>query len=428
MLIAPITAGTVATHAIITFILGVKNCGIKWALFLSSKEGLGDAIPAGAVGIFIPRDLAPVVAGRWKLVGDERHSLMLNHEKTRPKHTSREPHIPAPDAHLEFILPPQSRLPGYKNCKFYPSSNFANELIAIVQLIYGVYQLVNNYGSEIWLMGLSSPYICVIPYLYMSLVNLLANLLMPSYSHIVILPPQHPSLCFPPCPSVSRASSTTTITPKDKSEMELHDLEEGSTSKTQFIRRDTWNIGKRYATEQWEWTEQYMSLNQSLLRGPKPSPDGYTRSERKKLIHQKNPDICFITWSQHLSWWGSKGGCRFSSSWSRESHPSREKERELEEWLAKHYPGVETSIQARPLRVYQYSRYISVSITLLFMTLLLGVLTHFRFMVGLYAGRFIAVIFVPPAILLIPFVILEFKGTSAAHYHHVDVFSSYILW
>jgi hypothetical protein len=424
MLIAPITAGTVATHAIITFILGVKKGGLKWALFLSSKEGLGDAIPAGAVGILIPKDLAPVLAGRWKLVGDERHSLMLNHERTHPKHTSREPHIPAPDAHLEFILPPQSRLPGYKGYKFYPGSSFANELIAVVQLIYGIYQLVSQFGSEIWLMGLSSPYVCVIPYLYMSLINLIANLLMPTYSHIAILPPQHPSLSFPPCPSVPRASSAITLTPKDKTGMELHDLEEG-TSKTHFLRRSTWNIGSRYATEEFEWIEHYMLLNQKLLRGPKPGPDGYTNRDRKKSMREKNPNLSFITWAQHFSWWGSHGGLRFSSSWSRESNPTREKEQELETWLRTHYPGVETSIHARPLRVYQYSRYISVLVTLLFMTLLLGILTHFRFMVGLYAGRFISLIYLPPGVLLIPFIILEFRGTSVTYYHYVDVFSSY---
>src|ERR1700724_392816 len=34
MLVAPITAGTVATYAIITFILGIKSHGLKWAHFL----------------------------------------------------------------------------------------------------------------------------------------------------------------------------------------------------------------------------------------------------------------------------------------------------------------------------------------------------------------------------------------------------------
>src|SRR5579859_5552842 len=221
MLVAPITAGTVATHSIITFILGVKQCGLKWALFLGSREKLQDAIPAGAVGIKVPKELAPVLAGRWKLVGDERHSLMLDHQKSHPcSKTSREPHIPPSNAYLEFILPPQSKIPRYDNYKFYPSSSFANELIAVAQLIYGIYQLVADYGSQITLMGLSSPYTPVIPYLFMSLVNLIANLLMPSYSHVVILPPE-PELVL------SRTSSTTTLASKRKGELREIEIKGG---------------------------------------------------------------------------------------------------------------------------------------------------------------------------------------------------------
>ena len=41
MLVAPITAGTVATYAIITFILGIKNHGLKWAHFLGGAETTG---------------------------------------------------------------------------------------------------------------------------------------------------------------------------------------------------------------------------------------------------------------------------------------------------------------------------------------------------------------------------------------------------
>ena len=451
MLVAPITAGTVATHAIVTFILGIKKGGLRWAHFLSGKEHLQEAIPVGAVGIQIPRDLAPVVAGRWKLVGDERHSLMLNHERSHPHRTSKEPHIPASDALLEFILPPQSRLPGYENHKFYPSSSFANELIAVVQLIYGVFQLVSQYGSEIRLMGLSSPYTCAIPYLFMSLVNLIANLLMPTYSHVVIIPPTGPSLTRTSSttalmsrkivtseekgdvhlkdPSVSRSSSTTVvgddniITSIPKCTTGTDDLE--AATKNQFVRRSTWNIGKRYGTEIFEWDPQYLSISAILRRGPKPEKSCLTKRERKRLVWQPNPDLSYVTWSLYYSWWGKGPGWRFSSSWSRETHPSSEKERELELWLERHYPGVETSIHARPLRVYQWSRYISVLMTLVVTTAVLGVLTKFRFMVGLYAGRFISWIYIPPTILLIPFFVLEMQKTSAGFYACVDSFSVY---
>lgn len=409
MLVAPITAGTVATYAIVTFILGVKKCGIKWAIFLGHRESLQDAVPAGGVGILIPRDLAPVVAGRWKLVGDERHSLLLNHEKIECD--SREPLIPGPDAHLQFILPPQSRLPGYAHHKFYPSSSFANELIAVVQLIYGVYQLVSQFGGQIRVMGLSSPYVFALPYLFMSLVNLVANIVMPSYTHITIIPPQK---------SISRASSSTTLVSK----AQTRDVELAACPTTQLCRRRTWGIGKCFVTEELEWDEHYMILSSTARRGRKPDSNGYTKKERDRLIRTGNPKMSFITWKLDWWWWG-KRPFRRCSSWSIETHPSTEREKELEMWLKRHYPGVEASIRERPLRIYQYSRYLAVSVTLLVTTVLLGVLTRFQFMVGLYAGRNISWIYIPPAVLLIPFFFLELRRTSVKFYASIEGLSSY---
>ena len=390
MLVAPITAGTVATHAIITFVLGIKNHGWK-AHFLRAAEKLEDAVPAGAVAILVPKDLAPVVAGRWKLVGSERHSLYLNNE---PTENPREPYIPADDTYLEFILPPQSRLPGYKKHKFFPSSSFANELIAVIQLIYGVYQLVSQYGPEIQTMGLSSPYICAIPYLFMSLVNLLANILMENYSHIVVLPP-------------------TSTMPG-----ETFSSRKGVT----VLRRRRKQLGRVFFCDKFEWNHQYACIDRYMLHcGRLPDVDGYSRRERKRLAWQPNPFLSFITWSYHGYF------LNFSSSWSVESHPSHDMERKLDLWLEEQYPGVETSIRARPLRVYQCSRYISVFTTLIVTTALLGALTRFQFMVGVDAGRFIAWIYIPPTVLLLPFIIMEYKGTSVYFWLYVDVFSQYIL-
>ena len=184
-------------------------------------------------------------------------------------------------------------------------------------------------------------------------------------------------------------------------------------------------MGKRYGTQTIEWGNRYMSLSKITRRGTKPEDDGYTKKERKKLTRQKNPEISFITWTFEGSWWGKGSGIRRSSSWSRDSNPSKDMERQLEAWLKQHYPGVETSIHARPLRVYQWSRYISVFTTLVMTTGILGVLTHFQFMVAVDAGRFISWIYVPPTVLLVPFFVLELNRTSARFFASVDVFSSY---
>jgi hypothetical protein len=401
MLVAPITAGTVATYAIITFILGIKNHGLKWAHFLGGADKLQDAVPAGAVGILVPKDLAPVVAGRWKLVGSDRHSLFLNNEQTENK---KDPHLPTENSYLEFILPPQSRLTGYKKQKFYPSSSFANELIAVVQLIYGVYQLVSQYGPEIQTMGLSSPYIFALPYLFMSLVNLVANILMESYSHIVILPPQ---LSDSDASSITTTMTTTTDKP---------DLEDGPIC----LRRRMRQLGKVYFYDQFEWDQNYIAIDRCMFRrGKLPEVDGYTKRERRKLSWRPNPFLSFITWSFHGYF------LDFCSSWSVLSHPPKEMERRLELWLERHYPGVETCIHDGPLRIYQWSRYISVITTLIVTTALLGALTRFQFMVGIDAGRFIAWIYIPPTVLLIPFMIMESKGTSVKYWLYLDVLSQY---
>jgi hypothetical protein len=439
MLVAPITAGTVATYAIVTFILGIKNRGIKWAAFLDSREGLEDAVPAEGVGILIPRDLAPVVAGRWKLVGAERHSLLLDHKKLDTD--SREPHIPEPGASLQFILPPQSRLPGYKHHKFYPSSSFANEFIAVVQLIYGIYQLVSQFGGEFQVMGLSSPYVFAIPYLFMSLVNLVANMVMPSFTHIVILPPNNrisrsSSLTLkkraielqsidssngtPHANKLVQESSSTRRESEDNTSETSGDLEKCNNEKT-LVRR-SWRIGKFCAREEYEWDEQYLVMSSILRRGRNPE-NPLTKRERKKLMAIRHPKFSFITWKIDWWWWGKKS-FRRSSSWSIETNPTPEQERELEMWLEEHYPGVEASIRERPLRVYQYSRYAAVGVTLAVTTILLGALTRFRFMVGLYAGRNISWIYGPPAFLLLPFFFLEARGKTMRFYATVEGLSS----
>jgi hypothetical protein len=487
MLVAPITAGTVATHAIVTFVLGIWNGGFRWAHFLGTKNSLEEAIAAGAVGIKVPKELAPVLAGRWKLVGDERYSLMLDHERSHPAKTSREPHIPADDASLEFILPPQSKLPGYKGYKFYPSSSFANELIAVVQLIYGVWQLVTEYSPEIEVMGLSSPMVWALPYLFMSLVNLLANLVMESYSHIVILPPLDPEPTdvnvtklsqtsssatlkkVPPSPSkseISRTSSTTTLNSKRKS-VETEDpsvseksdaiqltpvttrstfIAPASTASTSaklikkdnddkdlesadqtggFIRHHIWNMGKRWADEQIDWNEQYLCISKTLARGTKPELDGYGKDKRRRIMRKSITNLSFITWTVRLSWWGKGAGKRYSSSWSRDWGCPPEMEEQLERYLVTHYPGVKASIHEKPLRVYQISRYISVCSTLAVVTALLGALTRFHSMIPVYTGKFLAWIYGPPAILLIPFILLDLNKSSVSFYRSVDFLSQY---
>jgi hypothetical protein len=406
MLVAPITAGTVATNAIITFILNVKKFGIKWAVFPKGKESLQNAIPAGAVAISIPKELAPVLAGRWKLVGNQRHSLSLDGQRS---HKSKEPHIPTADAKLDFILPSTSRLSGYTDHKFYPASTFTNEFIAALQLVYVIWQIFRDPRDEMQSLGLSSPYVFAVPYLFMSFINLVANIVMPTYSHVVILPPLQTS-----------STATEVLTTALNVNTTSRDLENASSG--QFMRRVIWHIGKRYMWQENTWDERYMSLNYTTRKGERPESDGHTKVQRKILLQQTNPQLAFITWTG-WSWFGT-----IEKSWSRECSPSVELERELELWLKLHYPDIETSIHARPLRIYQLSRYLSVLVTLVVTTVVLGAVTHFRIRVGEVGGKNLYFIYLPQTILLVPSIMLtRSRKTSVGFYAAIEILSSYVL-
>jgi hypothetical protein len=63
-----------------------------------------------------------------------------------------------------------------------------SSVIAIVQVGLSIRQLVLNYGPSIVNNGLSSPYLIVIPYILMSLVNLIVNFMVGSYRRITMMP------------------------------------------------------------------------------------------------------------------------------------------------------------------------------------------------------------------------------------------------
>jgi len=87
-------------------------------------------------------------------------------------------------------LPPLSRItPGTAMPPLFPASNKLNTAFAILQLVYSAAQAYMQYEILIFAQGLSSPYLIAIPYLYMSFLNMIANLVQGSYTHVTIIPP-----------------------------------------------------------------------------------------------------------------------------------------------------------------------------------------------------------------------------------------------
>ena len=90
--------------------------------------------------------------------------------------------------YVPYILPPTTRFPGYQNHRISTSSSVLPQIIGILQLVLSGRQIYLHFQSSFREDGLSSPYVIVIPYFLMTVVNLLANMLVSSYTNITVLP------------------------------------------------------------------------------------------------------------------------------------------------------------------------------------------------------------------------------------------------
>lgn len=70
-----------------------------------------------------------------------------------------------------------------------PQMSFAQTAVAFFQVLYSSVELFGNHWSSIRQQGISSPYVLVIAYALMSLINLLVNIIIPSYPYVSVLDP-----------------------------------------------------------------------------------------------------------------------------------------------------------------------------------------------------------------------------------------------
>lgn len=144
----------------------------------NSHLSLSAAFNAEAVIIHIPHEhFVTVLSLRWRSLYDEDP----RREMSAPVHNR-----------LEFFFVPCSAeamdLPTRKT-KIYAQHLASQSAIAIYQVVYSSVEIFVNHWSDIRQQGLSSPYVLVIPYAFMSLVNLLANTMVPVYPQVTVLEP-----------------------------------------------------------------------------------------------------------------------------------------------------------------------------------------------------------------------------------------------
>ena len=179
-LFVPVLAGRNAFILLTRWASRVGQVGIRQATGGDSFEA---AITAGAVAIYVPLKYSGLVKGRWQQLLFTQNAIYLDHSPLREKRLDLNN-----KRYYCFILPANATIPSYKKRKLFPSSSSSGPVVALIQVGFGVHQVYSNYGSSFLQRGLSSPYVVLIPYILMSVVNLVTNILIPTYTHVHILP------------------------------------------------------------------------------------------------------------------------------------------------------------------------------------------------------------------------------------------------
>jgi len=196
-ILLPVSAGDYATHVLGRYCRRLR----KWQIPFSNIFGgfkFEDAATAGAIAISVPLKFVPLLQGRWdSIVHNRQHLVMLDNEDFwhREVWAVEAPQNKLPFTvngkfyrYVPFLLPPTTKFTGYKEYKISPQSNWLPGIIAVIQLFLSGRSLYNKHRTSLQTFGLSSPYLVVVPYLLMTCINLLANILVGSYAQIVVLP------------------------------------------------------------------------------------------------------------------------------------------------------------------------------------------------------------------------------------------------
>ena len=140
------------------------------------------AVIAGAVGIHVPKRFERLLKARnWdRLLHDHFREITTEH--------TREPSSdPLFDEFSQYVLPPTAVLLD-RSFRVYPESMFRDAAAGLLQLGFGLYQLVSSDAHmSVQKDGMASPYLLVLPYLGMAAVNTVINILDPPYSVVTVL-------------------------------------------------------------------------------------------------------------------------------------------------------------------------------------------------------------------------------------------------
>jgi hypothetical protein len=192
----PVFAGDRAFHSINRW--GTRLFKGKMAIGdVLGGATLEDGATSGVIIVCVPLRFAPILCGRWSRVTTDQNTTTLGNAMFWQP--IKNPKLPFKidgkfQKYVPFVLPPTTRFPGYQNYRISPSAAGLGQIVGVVQIVLSGRQLYLNYSTSLLTNGLSSPYVSVIPYILMSIVNLVTNALVGSYTQVTVLPMAHDEL------------------------------------------------------------------------------------------------------------------------------------------------------------------------------------------------------------------------------------------
>jgi hypothetical protein len=139
----------------------------------SGTNMLENAIVAGAVVIYIPPRYRRWVQGYWVRINNDQR-MVRSESPTDVLLTHTQSDFNEMDDEY-FCLPATTLFKSTETCWFPSLSSFLPQIIAILQLVLSSRQLYLNYNTSIQDYGLASPYLAVVPFLFMTFINFIAN-------------------------------------------------------------------------------------------------------------------------------------------------------------------------------------------------------------------------------------------------------------
>ena len=206
IILSPISSNVSAFNALVMFALKIARGDLP--LCGGSRAPLHDAISAGAIAIRIPIRFISVIPEEpfgWRKLN---RNIPIDADASTSTTDDNISVLYSLPWNCRFRTPPES-------LSLYTASNKVKSTLAILQLGYSSFQAYMQYEPLVNCQGLSSPFLIAIPHLQMSCVNLLANLVQGSYTHVTVIPPAVPANTIVPLPldSVIIQSPAITLPP-----------------------------------------------------------------------------------------------------------------------------------------------------------------------------------------------------------------------